>query len=134
MSTLQRWKTAAGACAVVLFLAPLWAMSADPEGDAKDDATELVLGSLGKPSEATVRNLYVAARDGGTVCGEVRDPSGPLRSSRYERFVADLRTGTVVVDPGGGGIEALEQRIFGKSAATDGKTFAEYYRASCPEA
>jgi hypothetical protein len=134
MATPQGWKTAAGGLAIVLFLIPLWAISADPEGDAKEDARQLVLGSLDSPPDATLRNLYVAAQGAGTVCGEVRDPSGPLRSSRYQRFVADLRSREVVIDPGGAGIGPLEQRIFGKSAATDGKAFAEYFIERCSPA
>jgi hypothetical protein len=134
MASLERWKPAAGLCAVVPLLAPLWAMARDPEGDAKAAAADLVLANLDNPRDASVRNLYLPVRGSRTVCGEVRDPSGPLRSSRYARFVANLGTGEVVVDPGGTGIAPLEQRVFGKSAATDGRTFAEFFTASCPEA
>jgi hypothetical protein len=76
----------------------------------------------------------VASPNDKRVCGEVRDPSGPLRSSRFERFVVDLQTGEVVVDPGSGPLQPGENRVFGKSAATDGRAFAEYFTANCPEA
>jgi hypothetical protein len=134
MATIRRWKTVSGGCAVVLFLAPLWAMTSDPDGDALDDAAGIVLASLDSPPEATLRNLHVGAQGTARVCGEVRDPSGPLRSSRYQRFVADLGTREVVVDPGGRELQPSEQRIFGRSAATDGRSFAEYFAASCSSA
>ena len=131
MATTQGLKNAAGLCAVVLFLAPLWAMTSDPDGDAKEDAAGLVLASLDGSPEAKLRYLSVGAGGASKVCGEIRDPSGPLRSSRYERFVADLRSREVVVDPGRWELQPSERRIFGKSAATDGKTFAEYFTAYC---
>ena len=133
MATIQGLKTGAGLCALVLFLAPLWAMTSDPDGDAKEEATDLVLASVEGSPEAKLRDLRIGAEGVSTVCGEVRDPSGPLRSSRYERFVADLRTRAVVVDPGRRELQPSERRIFGKSAATDGKSFAEYFTAACPD-